>query len=78
MMVRHYVERCAGRRSTRERDPKERCYLPFAKLKGCMDHPAEGRETPAIEAARNYKRLRRLCPEDIRNLEERIAATRAA
>lgn len=57
-----------------ERDPKERYYLPFAKHSGCMDHPAEGRGTLAIEAARNYKRIRRLCPEDIRNLENRIAA----
>lgn len=56
-----------------ERDPKERYYLPFAKLSGCMDHPAEGRGTLAIEAARNYKRIRKLCPEDVRNLEDRVA-----
>lgn len=58
-----------------ERAPKERYYLPFAKLKGCIDHPAEGRGTLAIEAARNYKRIRLLCPEDIRNLQDRIGAT---
>jgi len=43
-----------------ERDPKERYYLPFAKLSGCMDHPAEGRGTLANEAARTYKRIRKL------------------
>ena len=57
-----------------ERDPKERYYLPFAKLRGCLDHPAEGRGTLAIESARNYKRIRKLCPEDVRSLEERVAA----
>lgn len=57
-----------------ERDPKERYYLPFAKLSGCMDHPAEGRGMLAIDAARNYKRIRQLCPEDVRNLEDRVAA----
>ena len=57
-----------------ERDPKERYYLPFAKLSGCLDHPAEGRGTLSIQAARNYQRIRRLCPEDIRDLESRVAA----
>ncbi len=54
--------------------PKERFYLPFARQKGLMDHPAEGRGELANVAARNYKRIRRLCPEDIRALEDRVKA----
>ena len=57
-----------------ERDPKERFYLPFARSSGCIEHPAEGRGTLATEAARHYKRIRTRCPEDVRNLEERVAA----
>ena len=57
-----------------ERDTKECFYLPFAKSSGCIDHPAEGRGTLADQAARHYKRVRTRCPEDVRNLEERVAA----
>lgn len=57
-----------------ERDPKERYFLPFAKQRGCLAHPAEGRGALAAEAAANYRRIRQLCPEDVRDLEERVAA----
>lgn len=56
-----------------EHHPKERYYVPFAKLAHCFDHPAEGRGTLAEQAARRYRRIRTLCPEDIGNLETRVA-----
>lgn len=55
-----------------ERDPKERFYMPYAIQRGMMGQPYEGRATLAMEAARNYKRIRRLCPEDIGAIEARI------
>ena len=55
------------------RNPKEVYYLPFAKSRNLLDEPGEGRKKLATEAAKNYKRIRRLCPEDVENLEQRIA-----
>lgn len=57
-----------------ERDAKEIYYLPFARSRGMMDTPGEGRRKLAEEAARRYSRVRQLCPEDIGALEERIRA----
>jgi hypothetical protein len=57
-----------------ERDPKERYYLPFAKQRGVLHHPAQGRGTLAREAPSRYGRIRQLCKEDVKNLERRTAA----
>lgn len=57
-----------------ERDPKERYYKPYAEARGVLNEPYEGRGTLAKEAARNYQRIRQLCPEDIQSLEARIRA----
>lgn len=55
-----------------ERDAKETYYLPFARSRGILDTPGEGRRKLAEEAARRYSRVRQLCPEDIGALEARI------
>ena len=55
-----------------EPHPKEMYFEPFARQKGISDTPDGGRRKLAEEAARNYLRIRQLCPEDIRNLEDRI------
>ena len=57
-----------------ERDPKERFFLPFAKLRGVLDRPAEGRGALATEAASRYPKIRKRCPEDVQSLESRIKA----
>lgn len=57
-----------------ERDAKETYYLPFARSRGILDTPGEGRRKLAEEAARRYSRVRQLCPEDVGMLEERIRA----
>ena len=55
-----------------ERDAKETYYLPFARSRGMLDTPGEGRRRLAKEAAQRYSRMRQLCPEDVGALEERI------
>jgi hypothetical protein len=55
-----------------ERDPKERYFKPIAASKRVLEEPGEGRKTLAEEAAGRYNRIRRLCPEDIGQLEQRI------
>jgi len=57
-----------------EVDPKENYFLPFAEMRSLLDEPGEGRRTLAEEAARQYRRIRQLCPEDIAILEDRIRA----
>jgi hypothetical protein len=52
--------------------PKERYYLPFARHRGVLNSPAEGRGFLAQEAAKNYGRIRQRCKEDVLNLENRI------
>jgi hypothetical protein len=52
-------------------DPKETYFLPFARGRGLLDEPGEGRKTLGLEAARNYGRLRALCPE-LKDLETRV------
>ena len=56
-----------------ECDPKERFYDAYASARKLLDAAYEGREVLAKEAARNYQRIRQLCPEDVLALEQRIA-----
>ena len=51
---------------------KEHFYEPFARAQGLLDHPSQGRRKLAEAAARRYDRIRARCPEDIRNLEDRL------
>jgi hypothetical protein len=51
--------------------PKESYFLPFAKARKLLDTPGEGRKILALEAARQYHRIRRLCLE-VSELEQRI------
>ncbi len=55
-----------------ERDPKELYFVPFAEQRGVAQEFDEGRGTLAQQAAHRYRRIRRLCPEDIANLEDRL------
>jgi hypothetical protein len=54
-----------------ERDPKEAYFYPYAEQRRVMNSPAKGRKTLGVEAAKNYDRIRQLCPE-ILALEVRI------
>jgi hypothetical protein len=56
-----------------DRDPKERYFVPLAASRGLQNEPGAGRKTLALEAARNYKRVRERCTEDIAALENRLA-----
>ncbi|MDR3555528.1 MAG: hypothetical protein P4L55_12300 [Syntrophobacteraceae bacterium] len=44
-------------------NPKEDYFVPFSKRRRLLDTPGEGRRILAREAAKNYNRIRRLCPE---------------
>lgn len=55
-----------------EVDPKERYFEPLAASRNLLDEPGEGRRTLAEEAAKHYKRILQLCPEDVANLQARI------
>lgn len=55
-----------------EINPKERYFLPFARSRGLLDEPGEGRRTLGREAASQYRRIRTRCPEDVAGLEERV------
>jgi hypothetical protein len=55
-----------------ERDVKEAYYQPYARLRGVINSPSEGRRKLAEEAAGRYIRVRQFCPEDIGALEARI------
>jgi hypothetical protein len=57
-----------------ETDPKEAYFLPYSKQRGLLGELGEGRRRLALEAARRYDRIRKLCPEDVAALEARIAA----
>lgn len=57
-----------------EVDLKEIYFDPYTQQRGLMDSPGGGRKLLAQEAARHYRRVRQLCPEDIGNLESRIQA----
>jgi len=52
--------------------PKETYFLPFAEQRGLVNEPGQGRKTLARESARNYRRVRSRCPEDVAALEDRI------
>jgi hypothetical protein len=54
-----------------EIDPKEKYYQPFARHRGVLFSPAEGRGILAQEAAKNHGRIRQRCPE-VQNMENRI------
>jgi len=53
-----------------DRDPKENYFLPFAKQKGVVNEQSQGRKKLAEQA--DYSRISKLCPEDVRSLEDRI------
>jgi hypothetical protein len=55
-------------------DSKEAYFEPFARNRGLLDEPGQGRKTLAREAAANYRRIRDLCQEDVAALEGRLAA----
>lgn len=55
-----------------EINPKETYFLPFAQGRNVLNTPGEGRKILAEEAAKQYNRIRQLCPEDIINLEQRV------
>ncbi len=55
-----------------ERDSKEKYFEPYAKSSGLLDEPGEGRTTLGREAGANYQRVRKLCPEDIVSLEDKL------
>jgi hypothetical protein len=52
--------------------PKEHYFVPLAQQFEVLKEPHEGREQLGRAAARRYRRIRQLCPEDIANLEDRI------
>lgn len=54
-----------------ERDPKDKYFIPFSKEKGYFDYPNDGRQELAKEAARNYQRICKMCPE-VARLEKKI------
>jgi hypothetical protein len=57
------------------RDPKDAFFIPYARIRGLENSAAEGRDVLGREAARQYaKRLRSFCKEDLRALEDRVAA----
>ena len=56
-----------------EPHPKERYYIPFAKSRGVLNLPGEGRGKLATEAAKRYRTIKSKCPEDVANLETRIS-----
>ncbi|MBN2007578.1 MAG: hypothetical protein JXA21_29805 [Anaerolineae bacterium] len=55
-----------------ECNPKEAYFMPFAEGRQVSNTPGDGREILAKEAARRYDRIKRLCPEDIAALEDRL------
>lgn len=55
-----------------EINPKETYFLPLSQQRNLLNDPGEGRKTLAEEAAKRYDRIRKLCPEDLVNLENRI------
>ncbi len=54
------------------RDPKETYFRPYAQKRGLSAAAGGGREPLGREAAANYKRVKRLCPE-VADLERRVA-----
>lgn len=56
-----------------EKDAKERYFEPLARERNLLDKMGQGRQIIGLEAARNYRRVRKLCPE-VQSLEDRIRA----
>ena len=52
---------------------KEVYYIPFAASQNALLEPGQGRKRLGAEAAGRYGRVRQLCPEDVANLESRVA-----
>lgn len=59
-----------------ERNPKEVYFLPYARSRGLLDEPGQGRKTLSIEAAAKYRRVRSRCKEDLETLEARLSPPR--
>ena len=57
-----------------EINPKETYFFPYAQGRNLVGGSGKRLKTLAEEAASRYDRLSQLCPEDIANLENRIAA----
>ena len=55
-----------------EAHAKERYFAPYAERRGLSRELGGGRSVLGREAASNYQRIRRICPEDVRALEDRI------
>jgi hypothetical protein len=55
-----------------ERDPKEGYFRPIAERNGVLEEPGEGRKSLALLASTRYNRIKRLCPEDIGQMEQKI------
>lgn len=55
-----------------ERDLKETYFLPYAKSKGLLDQPGEGRLPLGNRIGAKYQRVKRLCPEDVADLQSRL------
>jgi hypothetical protein len=53
---------------------KEVYFRPYVRERGLHMSPTKGHRELAVVAARQYRRVRKLCPEDVLNLENRIAA----
>ena len=54
--------------------PKENYYDAYLKQRRMSSFPYGVREALGREAAKNYSRIRQLCPEDVQALENRIRA----
>lgn len=52
--------------------PVETYYLPYAHHRAQDRAPLEGRKYLAEVAAKNYLQIRKRCPEDLGNLEDRV------
>lgn len=55
------------------RDPKEAYFDPLARARGVDASPGGGRKALGEECGRKYRRVRSRCPEDVEELEKRIA-----
>jgi hypothetical protein len=55
-----------------EAQVKETYFEPYVRQRGLAGAPFGGRQRLGQEAAANYDRIRKLCPEDVAALEERI------
>jgi hypothetical protein len=55
-----------------ERDSKEAYFEPLAQAHGLDNEDDGGRKQSSIDAARRYRRIQRLCKEDICVLHERV------